>query len=303
MITAPEVVQELPPSGVAKRPVPAIVPETVQTTLPPAPAIAVLLSSRAPAYEDVARALERHFRDFEIYDLSDKSQPPVTAFRIINDGQATAVVAIGMRAARSAVAMSTSPVVFSQVFNARENGLLTDSSRGIAAVPPLDLQLREWKKISPDLTRVGLIVGEGHEDLVTEAELAAQKYDVELIVRTTHSDQETLYVFRRLVRNIDGFWLIPDNRILSSRVLADILTESRRHGVEAAVPTETMLGMGGAISMSSVAADVAARIYDVVRQIQLRGIASVASITPLSETSTRKNDAVLNRRVIAGARK
>jgi hypothetical protein len=101
------------------------------------------------------------------------------------------------------------------------------------------------------------------------------------------------------VRNIDGFWLIPDNRVLSNRVLSEVLNESRRHNVLVAVPNDAMLPMGGAISMSTVASDIAARIFEVVRDIQQRGIASVAAITPLSEVRTLTNDAMLNQKVVA----
>ena len=43
--------------------------------------------------------------------------------------------------AQSSVAMSDIPVVFSQVFNYHDHGLLTENSRGVAAVAPLDAQL------------------------------------------------------------------------------------------------------------------------------------------------------------------
>ena len=203
---------------------------------PRLPPVAIVLTSSRPAFLDVANALTGHLDDFQVYDLSDDSQPPVSILRGINDSDTGTVVDIGLRAAKSSVAMADSPVVFSQVFNYQDFELLTANSRGIAPLAPLDAQLAAWTEIDPTLSLIGIIVGEGHDDLITEAQLAGQKHNVELRIQISHSDQETLYLFRRMAQDIDGFWLFPDNRILSSRSLEKILESARRGQVAVAVP-------------------------------------------------------------------
>ena len=103
--------------------------------------MAIILTSRQPAYEQVANELGARLEKFTIYDLSDRSQPPVTAFRQINDSESGAVVAIGLRAAKSSLSMAKVPIVFSQVFNYHDHRLITESSRGVSALPPLDAHL------------------------------------------------------------------------------------------------------------------------------------------------------------------
>ncbi len=99
------VVEETPEPEIPLIPAPVdptpdpIVPEP----LPEPPTVAIALSSRQPAYEAVARELSNLLEEYAIYDLSDRSQPPVTAFRLINDSDAGVVVAIGLRAARSSI--------------------------------------------------------------------------------------------------------------------------------------------------------------------------------------------------------
>lgn len=258
----------------------------------PLPSVAIVLTNQQPAYADVARELTAHFKRYDLYDLSDASRAPVSVLRSINDSNSAAVVAIGLRAARSAVAMSDKPVVFSQVFNYRDAGLLTENSRGVAALPPLAAQLAAWKKIDPTIARVGMILGEGHDDLVQEAELAAERYDVELRLQITHSDQETLYFFRRMIRDIDGFWLFPDNRILSARVLRQMLGDAKRQQVPVSVPSESMLQHGAMVSMAATSSDIAARIVAVVKQIQAGDLANVPPITPLTEIRVKTTDTV-----------
>lgn len=281
VVTPPDPV-EIP----AQDPAPEVVVPVAPRPLP----VAIVLTNNQPAYLDVAVELAGYFADHKLYDLSNESLPPVTVLGSINDSDATAVIAIGLRAAQSSVAMSRVPVVFSQVFNYHDHELLVDQSRGVAAYAPLAAQLDAWKKINPELRRIGLIIGAGHEDLRAEAELAALRHEVELVVRTANSDQETLYLFRRMIRDIDGFWLFPDNRILSPRVLDQMLDDARRLRIPVAGPNEAMLEMGMAISMSTVAADIAATVAAIVRRIQAGEIDQVPGMTPLSELRVVMSD-------------
>ena len=254
------------------------------------PPVAIVLTSSRPAFLDVANALTSHLDDVQVYDLSDDSKPPVSVLRGINDSNTGTVVAIGLRAAQSSVAMADSPVVFSQVFNHQDFELVTPNSRGVAPLAPLDAQLAAWIEFDPTLSLIGIIVGEGHDDLITEAQLAAQKHNVELRVRISGSDQETLYLYRRMAQDIDGFWLFPDNRILSSRSLEKILESARQGQVAVAVPNESMLKMGATISIATQAEDIAATIAKIIRKIQSDGLLSVPAISPLSTINVVTRD-------------
>jgi len=296
----PDVVEA--PEPVVEVPEPAPEPEPPPVAPPPPPRqVAIVLSSRQPAYEDVASELSARLDDVAIYDLDDRSQPPVVAFRQINDSRTDAVVAIGLRAARSSVAMSQVPVVFSQVFNYSDHGLVTANSRGVSALPPLDANLAAWKQLDPTLARVGMIIGAGHEALRAEAEIAAQDQGVELQIQEAGSDQETLYHFKRMIHEIDGFWLFPDNRILSPRVLSEILQQANRRHVPVAVSNEAMLQLGAAISVSTVAADIAATIVKVLERIRAGGIDELPPLTELSEVRVVTNEVLMKPEVAADA--
>jgi ABC-type uncharacterized transport system substrate-binding protein len=279
------------PTVVIEPPAPTVKPKP-RVALPQLPSVAIVLTSDQPAYADVAREVANYFTDYDVYDLSDRSRPPVSVLRLINDSESRVVIAVGLRAAQSSVAMAQTPVVFAQVFNHQDHDLLTENSRGIAALPPLDAQLAAWKKIDPTIKRIGAIIGEGHGDLIVEAELAAQRHDMELHIKVAHSDQETLYFFRRMIRDIDGFWLFPDNRILSARVLQQMLNNANRQQVPVAVPNESMLAMGGSISISTVASDIARTIVKVIRQIQAGKLDQIPPISPLSEIRVKTNDTI-----------
>lgn len=267
-----------PGPAAGTRPVPATGGE-----LPPPPAgIAIVLSARQPAYESVARELEQRLKSATVYDLSDDSRSPAQTFRQIGDSRASAVVAIGMTAARSAVALASVPVVFCQVFNYQDSNLLTDASRGVAALAPLDAHLAAWKRANPSLKRVGTIIGSGHEALLEEARIAADRHDIELQIVIVASDQEAQYEFRRIVGDIDGFWLFPDSRILSSRTLREMMAQARRRQVEVAVSNEALLPLGASISVSPVPEDIAMTVIGVLRRIEAGQLTELPDLTPLS---------------------
>ena len=274
----PDVVS-VPPPVEHVRPVEPVRKPPEPQRLPP---VAIVLTSSLPAFLDVANALTDQLDDFQIFDLSDGGQPPVSILRVVNDSNSGTVVAIGLRAAKSSVAMADKPVIFSQVFNHQDHGLVTANSRGVATLAPLEAQLAAWTKVNPTISRVGIIVGKGHDDLITEARLAAQKHKIELRVQISHSDQETVYMFRRMAQDIDGFWLFPDNRVLSARSLREILETAKRGRVAVAVPYDSMLDMGATISLGTQAEDIAATIARVIRQIHAEGIKNVPEISPLS---------------------
>jgi ABC-type uncharacterized transport system substrate-binding protein len=287
-----------PPIVVVPRAAPE--PESEPAVEPATPAVfsrrvAIVLSGRQSAYENVAHELEQVLEDYSLYDLSDRSQNVRSVFHSITDEQATAVVAIGLRAALSARALSTVPVVFCQVFNITDNDLITDNVKGISSIPPLSLQLKAWKDLDPSLKNIGAIVGEGHEALIEEAEIAAAELGLVLHFKVTGSDKETLYAFNRLVPEIDGFLLFPDNRILSRTVLDEMLGYAARHRVQVATFNESLLAMGATLSATPVDADIASTIVRVLDRFKNSQGSSLPALTPLTEIEIRTNQAVIER--------
>ena len=134
------------------------------------------------------------------------------------------------------------------------------------------------------------------DDLIEEARDAARRHDIELTVRLTHSDQETLYAFRRMSRDIDGFWLFPDSRVLSARALREMAEIAERNRVRFAVPNEGMLALGAAVALTTVASDIAAVIADVLDRMQRDEAAGVPRLSGLREIDVKAGGTVADTR-------
>ncbi|MFQ6006891.1 MAG: ABC transporter substrate binding protein [Woeseia sp.] len=257
--------------------------------------VAIVVTNTMPAYTSVAAELASMLENHTIYNLADKSRSERELFFAVFEAQAQAVVAIGLHAATAAKSRSQVPVVFCQVFNVEDNELISNRVKGVAALPPLDLQVRAWRKHSPDIRTIGAIVGEGHESLIEEAAKATEAAGIDLHYRIANSDRETLYLFNRLADEIDGFWLFPDNRILSPPVLRQMFKDASRHGIQVAVFNNSLLNLGAAISSTSDAADIASTIVSVLVEIDSGGLDSIPDISPLTRMDIRMNDKVLKR--------
>ena len=273
----------------APEPAPEPIPQNVE------PLVAVVLSNRTPAYVQVADALAGHLDQHDVYDLEDRSLPARDAFAAISESGANAIVAIGLPAARAARRFATVPVVVGQVFNINDAELLSDDIKAVSVLPPIGLQMDAWHALDPSVRNVGAILGSGHEDLIEEADAALRERGVKLHYAIADSDRETLYLFNRLVRDIDGFILFPDNRILSRTVLTEMMSYASRHRVQVAVFNEPLLEIGAMFSAGSVDADIAARISEVLNQLLDGNGNAVPPVTALSEIDVRTNGAVLQR--------
>lgn len=281
---APPPPREAPePAPVPPREAPEPVPQPPPAPTTYAPPVAVVLSSRAPAYERIALALGELLENREIYDLSDRSLSPRDAFARITEFSAGAIVAIGLRAAVYARDYTDVPIVYAQVFNATDNELGGERIRGVAVLPPLDKQLSAWRDISPGLTSVGAIVGPGHDALLDEARQAANANNLRFEFRIANSDREALYHFNRMVPSIDAFWLFPDNRILSPAVLTEMMDYAARHGVQVAVFSDNLLELGATLSTTADEDDIARTIMLLLNRIHDGGIEDVPAISPLNQ--------------------
>lgn len=261
----------------------------VHVPVPVSVPVAIVLSESKPAYTNVVSELIPFLENYDIYDLADPDRSPHQAFAAIAEASTQLVITFGLPATKSARSFATVPVIFSQVFNVHGNDLVSDDVKGVSVLPPLDLQVEAWLEMDPHIRNIGAILGEGHEDLIAEADQAMKERGIKFHYAIANSDRETLYIFKRMIRDIDGFLLFPDNRILSRTVFTEIMSDASLHRVQVAVFNDSMLPYGATFSASSVYKDIADRITIALNEILKGNIDDVASIIPLSEIQIKTN--------------
>jgi ABC-type uncharacterized transport system substrate-binding protein len=272
--------------------------ESVRPDIPSAPRREVaLLFNNAPRYSEVVAQL-RKLLPLETYQVTLADVEAENSRRILHSLRGRPglfVVAIGLPAARIARDELSAPIIFAQVFNYQELLVRGRAIRGVTAMPPLDLQVRDWKKIDPNLRRLGLIVSQQHTDLIPLAERAAGAAAVTIKHEISDSDRATLYLFKRLAPRIDGLWLVPDDRILSPTVLRELLSYAVSHGVRVCVFSDAVLDWGALMSASPTPEDIARTLRRVLQAMMENGANALPPLTPLSELVVRINMQVAGR--------
>ena len=209
------------------------------------------------------------------------------------NAQPAVVIAVGRAAVDAARArLPGRPIVFCQVFAYEE--VLKDGGAiwGVHSLPPLALQLKTWKTIDPTLRTVALILGEQRGVLAAEATQAAASVSAEVRSEVSHSDRETLYIFKRLATQVDGLWLLPDNRVLSPTVLRELLSYANSHNVGVLGFSESLLRLGALAAAAAVPADIAETVRSVAERVASGKTQDLAPMTALSAVELHVNPAV-----------
>jgi len=283
-------------TAVSNLPSPADPPESVhrRAIRPDIPAVTrrdvAILFSSAPSYVDVVTEL-RKLLPVQTYRLTLVDVEAENLPRMLDSLRRPGVFvfAIGLPAARIARDQLKAPIIFAQVFNYQE--LLVDGRtvRGVMTMPPLDLQVQDWKRLDPRIQRLGLIVSPAHTNLIPQAERAANAVAITLKYQISNSDRETFYLFKRLVPQIDGLWLVPDDRILSPTVLRELLSYAASHGVRVCVFSDALLQWGAFLSATPTPVDIARTLRRILQTITTEGTNGLPTLTPLSEVLVRVN--------------
>ena len=290
-VVEPAPVAAAPPPPVAA-PAPTPAPEQRREARPrPATPLrtAVLLSDDIPAFAAIAQQIELKANDEHLSIHNLDGNPANISTIKAEAADADQIIAIGLLAASVGQQISSKRMVFCQVFNYRDHDLLSASSKGVNLLPPFDMQLQHWTDLAPGLKSIGIITGPNQDDLIAEIESATQQRNIELVVRSVSSDKEALYAFKRLTPEIQGLWLLPDNRILSPEVVREFMSYSARHRKQVVVFGANLLGMGALMSVSSDAADVAEQVLARLETLSADGKLAGPSMRPLTKIQVQIN--------------
>lgn len=276
-------------SVAAPTPVPPPAQTTTSVIVPP-PEVAILLSSDIPAYREVADAISAQLGSrAHTWQLDSSFEHNAKAIAEIAKSQRSQVVAIGLDAAVIAKKLSDKQVIFCQVFNYEDKQLPSATRKGVSMLPSFDKSFAAWKAISPDLEQIAIITGPGLNEYVRKAKAAARANGISLLHREVNSDMELLVEYKNVASKVQGYWLWPDNRVLSSLVMRDVLTFSMRSGKQVAVFNDELLELGALISITSDHKDIANNVIKRLKRAEGKAMIPGAVIEPLDVANIRIN--------------
>ena len=275
-------------------PAPIVSAPTPEPVVAPPVRTAILISNDTPGYQVVANKIAQRLSEDEhrIFNLDGNPANGSRVLKKLAEFAPDQLIAVGLLAATTGRQMPELPMIFCRVFNYQDHDLISPTSAGVKLLPPFALQLQAWTTLAPDLKTIGIITGPGQDDLITEITAAARQFDIEILSRSVRTDKGTLFEFKRLVPLIQGFWILPDNRILSVPVLKELMAYGIKHDKQIVVFNEKLLKFGALLSVTSNDADVADQVVNLLRENPFGGTAARPRMTPLTDMRIELNTQV-----------
>lgn len=231
--------------------------------------VAILASENIPAYSEVARALSKQLgRRGTIYYLSGSQLENFKTVAKFRNEERMQIVSIGLNASLAAKTLTNKQAVFCQVYNHQDYALLTPLHKGVSMLPSFPKIFSTWRTLSMHTTDIGIISGPGFDDVIQTAKSAAKIHGFTLHHTTVNSDKEYQFAFKNMSKEVQGYWLLPDNRVLSENILRDIMTFSVRNSKQVAVFNDELLKLGALFSISSDYHDIARQVLVRLEQAQ-----------------------------------
>ena len=254
----------------SESPLPAVKAETpfIPPKKIPQPAqVVIFVSEDIPAYSEVAVSLAKLLgRKANIQYLESNPLENLKAAAKFKNEANTQVVSIGLNAAIAAKTLNNKQAIFCQVYNYQDYALLSSKHKGVSMLPSLPKTFGTWRALSPDITDVGIISGPGMDDVIQAAKIAAQSYGIKLHHVAVNTDKEYQYAYKKLSSKVQGYWLLPDNRVLSENILRDLMNFSVRNSKHVVVFNDELLKLGGLLSVGINTQDIAQQVFERLEQ-------------------------------------
>lgn len=254
------------------------------------PHVVILVSEDIPAYSDVAKALVKLLgKRASVQILSSNLMDNVKAISNLKNDDNLQLVSVGLNASIAAKTLTAYQVIFCQVFNFQDYALLSPNHKGVSMMTSFSKTFSTWRSLSINAIDIGVISGPGFEEVMQTAKAAAVSQGFRLHHETVNSDKEYQYAFKQMSAKVQGFWIIPDNRVLSENILRDLMTYSVRNGKQVAVFSDELLKLGGLFSIQSNYKDIAQQVYDRLEQAQFQETVPGPDIVYLEKQELRIN--------------
>ncbi len=208
----------------------------------PVPGGMVLLvkSANIPEYTTAAKGIADKLREssddlvIKQTDLGSKGQDEKFWNEIKASGPVL-VISIGTQATRGALQHCTDlPVVFTMVLNQPDLSSNSSIKRDIGGVTlniPVDSQFQYLKKALPATRRVGFIYSPEADSAFQAASKSAKSQGLQLVVEKANSERDVPDAVRRMLSEIDAFWMPPDKMMYENIVFRFVVLECFKNGI------------------------------------------------------------------------
>ena len=246
--------------------------------------IAILRSSDIAAYREAIAGLKATGPIGAIYteyDVQGDLELGKKLARKLRASNASLVVAVGLKAALAAkVEIVDIPIVYMMILDPLKHQLTADNMTGTLLEVPVDRQLKIIRMFLPTLHQLGTLYDPlKTASRVKDAVRQATNSDFQLTGLPVESDKDVPQQLRRLLSDVEAFWLMPDSTVLTNESVRFILESALARQIPVIGFSPEFTRLGALLSMSVNYGDVgretgllAKRILDGERLLPLNPV-------------------------------
>lgn len=193
--------------------------------------ISVIFSSDITPYQQAWQGFKEFFDKKKISLLSSKYnlsyQRPELIYPKIKEKKPELILTLGSKATRLAKQkIKDIPVVFSMILT--PEAMINSNITGSSLVIPVRMQLREIKKILPNVKKIGIIYSPERTSLQREILEASKELDYQIVFRKIISGKYLPEAFNEISWQIDCFLMTPDTEIYFPESVKYLLMEGAK---------------------------------------------------------------------------
>jgi ABC-type uncharacterized transport system substrate-binding protein len=238
------------------------VPVKIKPVIAQEKSVAILLARMTPDYQIIVDTIEERFAGkAQVYILNDSTDSPDVIVSSIQSSSHRYVAAIGEFATKQALKLEGKHIAFAEVFTF-DNTMLEKGMVGVSMLPNPDKLFLAWKTINPELESVAILTGPDCEDQIKLIRESAKRYKIQLVHREVNNDKEMLYQGEKLIASVQGYWMLPDHRVLSRRAMKDFMSLSLKKSKQVVVFNRQLLDYGGLIYIEATPEDIGTKLAE-----------------------------------------
>lgn len=229
--------------------------------------VAVVESIRIPPYDAAidgfGQACSCTTKRFLISELGEEA-----LLSLIEEEKPRLILAVGNEALGKVLSVTHIPIVYLMVFNPWDIVEDQENISGVSMNIPQKKQLEILITAAPDVERVGFLYNPDRNRIFAEkAKAAADELGVQLLSVAVHKSADMAQRLKEIVKEIDGFWMIPDIIVYTPETIQHLLQVSLENRFPVLSFSEKYLDMGAFLSVTFDPEDLGRQAGEMAQKI------------------------------------
>ena len=219
--------------------------------LPPETRVAVLTTGYSQHEKHLQEAVKTSLGDRgEIFRVGNSGASAREISSRLSRNKYSAVVVLDSGAVPVARKLQDRRIYFGQSFDYQLADQMGEQFRGVSIVPDAEPVFRILHSLDNRPKTIGIIAGASLQPMIKLFEQRARKFGYQIVFRQVRNDREFLYQAKRAAKDVDIYWLLPDNRVLSGIVIKQFMRWAVKESKPVVSFTPSLLKLGALLSVN-----------------------------------------------------